>query len=159
MNRMILCYFYSEALLSTVITMGHKTRKGDVYYEFKIRKNMNQINQNEWDQVPVPMDLILNEKTAGSINYILLGLRYTLKSIVKEAVEEVIQEENYKVQDDDKTLTAKELCARWNICPNTLRSWEIDKRIAPLPLYGRKKIYSMKDVLAAEAQGYIKKII
>ena len=48
---------------------------------------MNQINQNEMDQVPVPMDLILNEKTAGSINYLLLGLRYAIKSIVKEAVE------------------------------------------------------------------------
>ena len=117
---------------------------------------MSQIEQNETDQVLVPMDLILNEKTAGSINYLLLGLRYALKSIVKEAVEEVLNEHNYKEPEEDKTLTAKELCARWNICPNTLRSWEIDKRIAPLPLNGRKKIYSMKDVLAAEAQGYIK---
>ena len=117
---------------------------------------MKQINQVEGNQVPVPMDIVLNEKTTGSINYLLLGLRFALKSIVKEAVEEVIQEQNYKVQDEDKTLTAKELCARWNICPNTLRSWEIDKKIAPLRLNGRKKIYSMKDVLEAEATGYIK---
>ena len=117
---------------------------------------MNQMNQTEMDQVPIPMDLILNEKTAGSINYLLLGLRYAMKSIVKEAVKEVINEQNYKAQEEDKTLTAKELCARWNICPNTLRTWEIDKKIAPLPLNGRKKIYSMKDVLAAETQGYIK---
>lgn len=117
---------------------------------------MNQINQNEMDQVPVPMDLILNEKTAGSINYLLLGLRYAMKSIVKEAVEEVFNERYHKTQDEDKTLTAKELCARWNICPNTLRTWEIEKKIAPLPLNGRKKMYSMKDVLDAEAQGYIK---
>ena len=117
---------------------------------------MNQINQNERDQVPVPMDLILNEKTAGSINYLLLGLRYAMKSIVKEAVEEVFNERYHKTQEEDKTLTAKELCARWNICPNTLRTWEIEKKIAPLPLNGRKKMYSMKDVLDAEAQGYIK---
>ena len=117
---------------------------------------MNQINQNEMDQVPVPMDLILNEKTAGSINYLLLGLRYAMKSIVKEAVEEVFNERYHKTQEEVKTLTAKELCARWNICPNTLRTWEIEKKIAPLPLNGRKKMYSMKDVLDAEAQGYIK---
>ena len=117
---------------------------------------MNQINQNERDQVPVPMDLILNEKTAGSINYLLLGLRYAMKSIVKEAVEEVFNERYHKTQEEDKTLTAKELCARWSICPNTLRTWEIEKKIAPLPLNGRKKMYSMKDVLDAEAQGYIK---
>ena len=119
---------------------------------------MNQINQTEVDQVPVPMHLVLNEKTAGSINYLLLGLRYAMKSLVKEAVEEVIQEQSYKALEENKTLTAKELCARWSISPNTLRAWEIDKRIAPLPLNGRKKIYSMKDVLAAEAQGYIKNV-
>lgn len=119
---------------------------------------MNQINQTGRNQVPVPMDLILNDKTAGSINYLLLGLRYTIKNIVKEAVEEVILEQNYKALDEDRTLTAKELCERWNISPNTLRSWEIDKKIAPLPLNGRKKIYSMKDVLAAESAGYIKHI-
>ena len=119
---------------------------------------MNQINQTGRNQVPVPMDLILNDKTAGSINYLLLGLRYTIKNIVKEAVEEVILEQNYKALDEDRTLTAKELCERWSISPNTLRSWEIDKKIAPLPLKGRKKIYSMKDVLAAESAGYIKHI-
>ena len=117
---------------------------------------MNQINQNEKDQVPVPMNLVLNEQTAGSINYLLLGLRYAMKSIVKEAVEEVIVEQNYKAHEDNRTLTARELCDRWSISPNTLRSWEIDKRIAPLPLPGRKKIYSMKDILAAESAGYIK---
>lgn len=118
---------------------------------------MNQISKNERSQVPVPMNY-LNEKTAGSINYLILTLRYAMKSMVKEAVEEVILEQNYKMVDENRTLTAKELCERWNIAPNTLRSWEIDKRIAPLPLNGRKKIYSMKDVLAAEATGYIKKI-
>lgn len=119
---------------------------------------MNQFNENEKNQVLVPMDLVLNEKTAGSINYLLHGLRYAVKNIVKEAVEEVILEQNFKALDEDRTLTAKELCERWSIAPNTLRAWEIDKRIAPLPLKGRKKIYSMKDVLAAESAGYIKHI-
>ena len=74
-------------------------------------------------------------------------------------MEEVILEQNYKALDEERTLTAKELCDRWSISPNTLRLWEIDKRIAPLPLNGRKKIYSMKDVLAAESAGYIKNVL
>lgn len=119
---------------------------------------MNQINQIENKQVPVPMDLVLTDKTAGSINYLLMGLRYAMKSIVKEAVEEVILEQKIKAIDENRTLTTKELCERWNIAPNTLRAWEIDKRIAPLPLNGRKKVYSMKDVLAVESAGYIKNI-
>ena len=127
-------------------------------FNFKTN-NMVQLNQNDENQVLVPMDLVLNEKTAGSINYLLLGLRYALKAIVKEAVEEVFLEQNYKAIDENRTITAKELCARWNISPNTLRSWEIDRRIAPLPLNGRKKVYSMKDVLAAESAGYIKNVL
>ena len=120
---------------------------------------MNQIYQNEKGQVPVPVDLILNEKTAGSINYLLLGLRFAVKSIVKEAVEEVLDEREFNALNEDKTLTAQELCERWSISPNTLRNWEIDGKISPLSLNGRKKIYSMKDVLAAEAQGYIKTVV
>ncbi len=117
---------------------------------------MNQIYEKEGNPIPVPMDYVLSDKMEGSINYLLFGLRYAMKKIVKEAVEEVILEQNVKAVDEERTLTAKELCDRWNISPNTLRSWEIDKRIAPLPLNGRKKIYSMKDVLAAESAGYIK---
>lgn len=105
------------------------------------------------------MDFVLNDKAAGSINYLLMGLRYAMKSIVREAVEEVLDEREFKALDEDRTITAKELCERWNISPNTLRSWEIDKKIAPLPLNGRKKVYSMKDVLAAESAGYIRNII
>ena len=117
---------------------------------------MNNLIKNEGDNIPVPMDFVLNDKATGSINYLLLGLRYAMKTIVKETMEEVLLEQNFKAMDEERTLTAKELCDRWNISPNTLRSWEIDKRIAPLPLNGRKKIYSMKDVLAAESAGYIK---
>lgn len=115
----------------------------------------NQIQNN---QIMVPTGLVLNDKTAGSINYLLLGLRYAIKSIVREAVEEVLDEREINALDENKTLTARELCERWSISTNTLRSWEIDGKIAPLPLNGRKKIYSMRDVLAAEATGYIKNV-
>ena len=119
---------------------------------------MNQLIQNERNQVPVPAGLVLNDKTTGSINYLLLGLRYAMKCVVREAIEEVLDEREIKALDEDRTLNAHELCQRWNISPNTLRSWEIDGKISPLPLNGRKKIYSMRDVLAAEATGYIKNI-
>lgn len=120
---------------------------------------MDQVRIIDSIQAPVPMDLEMNNKVAGSINYLFVALRYMMKSIVREAVEEVLIEQDYKAQDENRTITAKELCERWNIGANTLRNWEIDKKIAPLPLNGRKKVYSMKDVLAAEAAGYIKKVI
>ena len=120
---------------------------------------MNDLIKNEGTNVPVPVGFVLNDKTAGSINYLLLGLRYAMKKIVKEAMEEVILEQNYKALDEERTLTAKELCERWSISANTLRNWEIDGKISPLNLNSRKKIYSMKDVLNAEASGYIKTIL
>lgn len=119
---------------------------------------MNQTNQMENSQLLAPFFLEQNNRARGSISYLLQALRSSMKSIVKEAFEEVLLEQGYQAQGEDKTLTARELCDRWNISPNTLRNWEIDKRIAPLSLMGRKKIYSMKDVLAVEAAGYIKHI-
>lgn len=119
---------------------------------------MNQITQIEKSQAYVPSGFDLNSKASGCLNYLLLALRASIKSIVRETMEEVLLEQGYKAQEDDRTLTAHELCERWSISPNTLRNWEIDKKIAPLPLNGRKKIYSMKDVLAAEAAGYIKNV-
>ncbi len=118
---------------------------------------MNQlVGTNQ--QITTPYVCGLNDKTVSVINYLLLALRVSVKNIVREAVEEALDERASDIMDDDRTLTARELCERWNISPNTLRNWEIDGKIAPLPLKGRKKIYSMKDVLAAEAEGYIKNI-
>lgn len=119
---------------------------------------MYQTNQIENPQTPAPFFLAQNNKATGSIAYLMQALRASMKVLVKEALEEVLLEQGCQAQEEDKTLTARELCDRWNISPNTLRNWEIDRRIAPLPLKGRKKIYSMKDVLAAEAAGYIKHI-
>ncbi len=118
---------------------------------------MNQVNQIESSQVPVPIDFSRNNKAADSLNYLLWGLRYAMKSIVREAVEEVLDEREYRPLEE-KTITASELCERWNISANTLRCREIDEVIAPLPLPGRKKVYSMKDVLAAETMGFIKNL-
>ena len=47
---------------------------------------------------------------------------------------------------ENQTLTAKELCNRWNISDNTLRNRENEGIIHPLETGGKKKIYSMKDI-------------
>lgn len=87
---------------------------------------------------------------------VLNEVKYQIKKLVKEAVEEVISDKMSDVILEDKRLTADDLCERWTISRNTLLNWEKDGRIASLPLGGRRKIYSMKDVLTAEAQGLIK---
>ena len=63
-----------------------------------------------------------------------------------------------KAIENIKTLTAKELCQRWNISDNTLRSKENAGIIHPLDTGGKKKIYSMKDVRNVEASGILKSV-
>ena len=84
------------------------------------------------------------------------SLKYTFKNWVKEVVEEVIDDKMCSANLEDKRLNAKELCERWNISRNTLYNWERDGVITPLPLGGRRKIYSMRDVLNAESEGLVK---
>jgi DNA-binding transcriptional MerR regulator len=52
-------------------------------------------------------------------------------------------------------LTTEDLCKRWNINADTLHNWEKKGKIRKLPLGGRKKMYSFKDVLEAEASGLV----
>lgn len=58
---------------------------------------------------------------------------------------------------ENQTLTAKELCNRWNISDNTLRNRENEGIIHPLETGGKKKIYSMKDILNVETTGVYKR--
>ena len=58
---------------------------------------------------------------------------------------------------ENQTLTAKELCNRWNISDNTLRNRENEGIIHPLVTGGKKKIYSMKDILNVETTGVYKR--
>lgn len=83
-------------------------------------------------------------------------VKYTVKGWMREVLEEVLTEKMCNVNLEDKRLNSEELCKRWNIGKSTLYYWEKEGRIAPLPLGGRRKIYSMKDVLNAEANGLIK---
>ena len=87
---------------------------------------------------------------------VVKSVKYTFKNWVREVVEEVIDDKMCNANLEDKRLNAKELCERWNISRNTLYNWERDGVISPLPLGGRRKIYSMKDVLNAEMEGLVR---
>lgn len=105
-----------------------------------------------------------NKKTSNEITFldtkcwvgVLESLKYTFKGWVREVVEEVINDKMCNVNLEDKRLNTEELCQRWNISKSTLSNWERDGRIAPMPLGGHRKLYSMKDILNAETQGLIK---
>ena len=81
--------------------------------------------------------------------------RYFIKGIVREALEEILAEKNYSPIMDTPLLTTEELCKRWNITPDTLHNWEKKGKISKMPLGGRKKMYSLKDVEEAEVSGIV----
>ena len=81
--------------------------------------------------------------------------RYFIKGIVREAIEEVCDEKNYSPITNTPLLTTEELCRRWNITADTLHNWEKKGKIAKMPLGGRKKMYSLKDVEEAEVSGIV----
>lgn len=89
---------------------------------------------------------------------VIEGLKYTFKVLVREAVEDVIMEKMYNATVEEKRLSAIELCERWNISRNTLRIWELNGIIKPLPVGGKKKVYSLADIHSAEANGYVKTV-
>ena len=81
--------------------------------------------------------------------------RFFIKGIVREAVEEIWEEKNYSPITESSLLTTEELCKRWNITADTLYNWEKKGKIARVPLGGRKKMYSLKDVEDAEVSGIV----
>ena len=101
--------------------------------------------------------LLENNKNLSDI-----GMDVYIRNIIKEMVKEEVDNKFYstmckiaeeKAVENIKTLTAKELCKRWNISDNTLRNKENQGIIRPLENGGKKKIYSMKDILNVESTG------
>ena len=58
----------------------------------------------------------------------------------------------------NSTINSDELCKRWGICKNTLANKEKEGIIHPLPTCGKRKVYSMSDVINAENTGHIKSV-
>ena len=94
------------------------------------------------------------------------GFDAYMRKLVEETVKKEMDNRMYslmcKIAEEksveNKTLTAKELCKRWNISDNTLRKRENEGVIYPLETGGKKKIYSMKDVLNVETNGVYKMV-
>lgn len=93
-----------------------------------------------------------------SLTNVMEWIKYSFKGMVKEAVDEVITEKMHCINWEDKRLNVNELCQRWNISKNTLHNWEQNGIIKPLPLGGRKKVYSLADIHSAEVNGFVKTI-
>mgnify|MGYP003556414112 CR=1 FL=1 len=88
-------------------------------------------------------------------NGLMTKLRNWFKGIVKEALEEILDERtNYPITETP-LLNTQELCKRWNITPDTLHNWEKKGIITKMPLGGRKKMYSLQDIEEAEASGIV----
>lgn len=90
--------------------------------------------------------------------FIWEGFESILKSIVKQSLEELLQEKKCENVMFDQNLTVKQLCERWKISDTTLLSWEKKGVIAPLQIGGRKKMYSLKDIKEVEGSGWIKNV-
>ena len=81
--------------------------------------------------------------------------RYFIKGIVREALEEILDERKDYPITNTPLLNTEELCKRWNITPDTLHNWEKKGKISKMPFGGRKKMYSLKDVEEAEVSGIV----
>ena len=94
------------------------------------------------------------------------GFDAYIKKHIEECVKREVDNRLYSIMCkiaeeksiENKTLTAKELCKRWNISDNTLRNRENEGVIHPLETGGKKKIYSMKDIINAETSGAYKMV-
>jgi hypothetical protein len=88
-------------------------------------------------------------------------MRILIEEIVVKEVDNRLLNIMRKIAEEkaieNQTLTAKELCNRWNISDNTLRNRENEGIIHPLETGGKKKIYSMKDILNVETTGVYKR--
>lgn len=88
-------------------------------------------------------------------NGLIPRLRNWFKGIVKEALQEILDERTYSSITETPLLNTQELCKRWNITPDTLHNWEKKGIITKMPLGGRKKMFSLQDVEEAEASGIV----
>ena len=79
-----------------------------------------------------------------------------IEAKVNEKFNEVGSQRLNETIYQNTTLTKDELCERWSCCKNTIWNMERAGIIAPLPLRGKRKVYSMADVLKVEMTGSVK---
>ena len=78
------------------------------------------------------------------------AIKTLIEKEVRKCVNEVFEEYDSIRRFEHSTISSDELCKRWNRCKNSLRNLEKEGIIAPLPVGGKTKVYSMTAVLEAE---------
>lgn len=78
-------------------------------------------------------------------------IKMCIESTAKKVFTEMFEDYEANRRFENSTINSDELCDRWECCKNSLRNMEKDGVIAPLPVGGRKKVYSMQDVLYVES--------
>lgn len=104
------------------------------------------------------MDKFLNVTSPyqGNMGGILDELRYFIKSLVKEGIEETLGNQLSEQTYMNQTLTREELCKRWGCCKNTIRNKELEGLLTPIPVNGKKRVYSMAEVISVENRGGVR---
>lgn len=98
----------------------------------------------------------------GTNNYlegwenVLNDLSKIIKSMVKKSVEDEIRIQMEQQNKLNSTITREELCKRWGCCKNTIMNKEKEGLLFPLSVNGKKKVYSMSDIINLEMGGNLK---
>ena len=101
-------------------------------------------------------------KEDGTDNYlegfedILNNLGKIIKSMVKKSVEDEIRFQMEQQNKLNSTITREDLCKRWGCCKNTIMNKEKEGLLFPLSVNGKKKVYSMSDIINLEMGGNLK---
>lgn len=77
-------------------------------------------------------------------------IKKCIDSTARKVFAEMFEDYENNRMFENSTISSDELCKHWGRCKNSLRNLEKDGVIAPLPVGGKTKMYSMKDVLKAE---------
>lgn len=82
------------------------------------------------------------------------GLGEAIKKCAEDAAKKMFVEMFEDYENNKKlqlaTISSDELCDQWGISKNTLHNYEKEGIITPIPTCGRRKMYSMNDVMEAQ---------
>jgi hypothetical protein len=95
------------------------------------------------------MDIVNNKEISELMTSFLL----MVKSMVKEGVAEVLNEQQTQKELELQTISSTDLASRWHCSKQTIRNRELDGTIHPVKSHSKVKMYLMKDILKVEALG------
>lgn len=95
----------------------------------------------------------VNENYLEEWENILNDLGKIIQSMVKKSVEDEIRIQMEQQNKLTSTITREELCKRWGCCKNTIMNKEKEGLLFPLSVNGKKKVYSMSDIINLEMGG------